>query len=101
MPTRACSVETTLGPNWKLAPPPVIEKLTVEPDATLELSEKLRFSVEELREAVSPLPLACSPLIVATMSVPAARVAAAAPTPTVLVANEPLIALADTKAAEP
>ena len=35
MPMRACWLETTLGPSWNWAPPPVIWKLMVVPATTL------------------------------------------------------------------
>ena len=72
MPSRACSLLTTSGPIWKFAPPPVIEKLKLLPEAKAVATEKLRSSVGVSIEACSPLPVAATPLTVTFTSVPAA-----------------------------
>ena len=52
MPRRICSADTTSGPNWKLAPPPVMLKLNVLLATEAELSVKLRFRSELLSDAI-------------------------------------------------
>ncbi len=90
---------TTLGPNWKFAPPPVIEKLNELPSASAELAVKLNSKVAVLIDACSPLPVACTPLTRATISVPVSRVEALPPV--FFVSKLPLMALTLTKASEP
>ena len=52
MPSRTCSADTTLGPNWKLAPPPVMLKLNVLLAARAELSVEAQVQVRAVERQI-------------------------------------------------
>ena len=74
MPKLTCWLDSTTGPSWKVAPPPVIEKLVV-PSAVANVSDNCISVLRVLERSLTvvPSPNASDPLTRASTSSPVSR----------------------------